>query len=386
VETRPSPSREEIAEIAAALSAAVEARDFGGRDPYDALSSPALQRVALGSLGRRAAIQLLKGSPLDPRTLLGVPVVQHAKAVALFTSAYARLAALDGGGDYRELASRLAGRLIEQAIPAGSGVGWGYDFDVQTRWGYYRAGTPNAVVTAFAAHALMDVQALGGRNEFTPRVAAALDFARSDLLVENGEEQFFAYYAGSRVPIHNANLLVGSLFARSGAQGSEAARDFSLARQRPDGSWPYGEGAGLAWVDGYHTAFILWSLNWWKQGSTGAPVEEPLRRGLNLYLGRLIDADGAARASLSSRYPVDIHALASAVWSLSELSLEDKRALGVAEQVLNWTLSHMRRPDGRFAFQQRRFFRNSIPYVRWGDAHMMLALASYLRTVSELRA
>jgi len=37
------------------------------------------------------------------------------------------------------------------------------------------------------------------------------------------------------------------------------------------------------------------------------------------------------------------------------------------------------RRDGRFAFQQGRFLRNGTAYVRWNDAHMLLALANYLQ-------
>jgi hypothetical protein len=54
------------------------------------------------------------------------------------------------------------------------------------------------------------------------------------------------------------------------------------------------------------------------------------------------------------------------------------RATQVAAQVLGWTLANMKRRDGRFAFQRHRLFRNSISYIRWNDAHMLLALATCL--------
>jgi hypothetical protein len=371
------PEREGVTRAAEALSAALEAENFAGRDPYDALSAPLLRRLARGRLLRQAAIQGLKSLPLDPRAWLGVPEGQHPKALALVSSAYSRLADLEDGHRYAELAPPLAERLLERAIPHGGGLGWSYDFDVQTRWGYYPAGTPNAVVTSFVGHALLDVHGLEPDSRFQEGALAALEFARSSLVVEDAGAQFFAYYPGSRVPIHNSNLLVASLFARCGAddQASEAL-DFTLARQRADGSWPYGEGAGLGWVDGYHTAFVLWSLRWWNEVPRAA---EALRGGLELYLDRLIDEDGAARASIGSRYPVDIHAAASAVWALSELAEDHARTRATAERVLDWTLANMRLDDGRFAFQRGRFIRNTVRYVRWNDGHMLLALAAYLR-------
>ena len=150
-------------------------------------------------------------------------------------------------------------------------------------------------------------------------------------------------------------------------------------RQRPDGSWPYGERSDLGWVDGYHTAFVLWSLHRALNVEEKAVrVAEALDRALDFFLARFVDPDGAVRASPDARYPVDIHSCASCVWALSALHERAKRALPTAERVLGWTLAHMRRDDGRFAFQRRRLLRASVPYVRWSDGHMLLALAEYV--------
>ena len=373
----------EAAEARAAvdsLSAALERSDFVGWDPYDALASPGLRALARTPVLRQATIQGLKAVPFNPRRLLGVPATENPKALALFVSAYVRLARLEPQSRFAGLALALAGRLESHALPIEEGAGWAYPFDVQTRWGFYPRTQPNAVVTSFAAHALMDVEELGPPGRFTATIDAALVYARSHLVVEQGEEAFFAYYEGSRVPIHNANLLVASVFARRGrvADALPALR-YSLARQRPDGSWAYGEQADLAWVDGYHTAFILWSLHRADgMSEEGERLERALIGALDFFLERLLDADGAVRASPDTRYPVDIHSCASAIWALSDLRDRDPRAVQAAQRILTWTLENMRRDDGRFAFQRRRFFRASVPYARWSDGHMLLALAEFL--------
>jgi len=374
VEARPAKAAVE------SLSAALERSDFVGWDPYDALASPGIRAVARTPFLRQAAIQAVKAAPFNPRRVLGIPRTENAKALALFASAYARLARLEPHSRYRELALALAGRLEARAMRVGEGVGWGYPFDVQTRWGYYPRTVPNAVVTSFAAHALMDVEELEPANSFVPTVDAALSYAGSRLAVEQGSEGFFAYYEGSKAAIHNASLLVASVFARRGhPEEARPALHYSLGRQLPDGSWPYGEEPGLGWVDGYHTAFIFWAL---EQASAfpeeAGRIGEALGRGLDFFLERLVDEDGAVRASPDARYPIDIHSCSSSVWALSALHGRDPRALGAAERVLAWTLAHMRRTDGRFAFQRRRVFRVSVPYARWSDGHMMLALAEYL--------
>lgn len=372
--------RAEAQAAADSLSAALERSDFVGWDPYDALASRRIRALARTPLLRQTAIQGLKALPFNPRRVLGVPPTENPKALALFVSAYARLAKVEPEGRYAGLALALADRLEGRAMKAGGGEGWAYPFDVQTRWGYYPRTKPNAVVTTFAAHALMDAEELAPPGRFAPSIDSALGFARSSLAVEQGGESYFAYHEGSKVPIHNASLLVASLFARRGpAEDALPALRYSLRRQRPDGSWPYGERSDLGWVDGYHTAFVLWSLHRALNVEEKAVrLGEALDRALDFFLARFVDPDGAVRASPDARYPVDIHSCASCVWALSALHERDKRALPTAERVLGWTLAHMRRDDGRFAFQRRRLLRASVPYVRWSDGHMLLALAEYV--------
>jgi hypothetical protein len=158
---------------------------------------------------------------------------------------------------------------------------------------------------------------------------------------------------------------------------------YTLSRQRRDGSWPYGEARGLGWVDGFHTAFVLGALRRWYERTGDAEVGAALQRGLGFYLQRLIEPNGLTRASTTSRYPVDIHAASTAIWTLSETARFEPSTRAVASRVLGWTLLHMRRSDGRFAFQLHRRLHNSIPYIRWSDAHMLLALASFLRMQQE---
>jgi len=355
---------------AVSLRRAVEAERFYGWDPYDALASRFVRAVAVGRVGRQLAIQSLRRSPVNIRMFLGVPRLRHTKALALFATAYARL----GDG---ERAAETAGEVAARAIHDGDEAGWGYDFDVQTRWGYYRRGTPNAVVTAFALRALLDA---GGHEEL---VESGVRFALRRLFVQGREGPYFGYYPGSTTAIHNANLLVTDVLRRAielGADGDHArvaaATAFTVEQQRPDGSWPYGEGAGLEWVDTFHTAYVLETLAPWVRAGGVAPTV--LHRGLDLMLTRLIDPDGAPRNTTERRYPVDVHAASSAIAALARVSDLHADALPAARRVLRWSLANFRRDDGRYAYRRYRWWRNSIPYIRWGDAHMLVALAEFL--------
>jgi hypothetical protein len=81
-------------------------------------------------------------------------------------------------------------------------------------------------------------------------------------------------------------------------------------------------------------------------------------------------------------YPIDVHAASSAIWALSQLDDRSPAARPLADSVLAWTLANLRRRDGRFAFQRHRRYRNSTSYIRWNDAHMLLALSSVARARS----
>ncbi len=365
------------------LSTALRQGGFAGWDPYDALSAPLLRSIAGTPLLRRAAIQSVKRSPINIRPVVGVSRRRHTKGLALCVSAYARATA-QSDPEVRSLTITLAEELLAASVKSGGGLGWGYDFDVQTRWGYYRKGTPNAVVTAFVAHALLDADKLVEDDRFRDGANQAAVYACAELAVDHADGTYFCYIPGSRVPIHNANLLVASLIARCGEPGSDAheiarrAMSYSLSHQHTDGSWPYGEGRGLEWVDGFHTAYVLQDLDRWSNHVQEPAVDRALRRGLELYLTGLIDSDGAPRASLSSRYPIDIHGCATAISVLASLGRRDARARPTAVRVLNWTLEHMSRTDGQFKFQRHRCWTNSTPYFRWGNAHMLLALADLM--------
>ena len=371
------------------LSRLLEAQRFRGFDPYDALASPILGRLAVTPLARRAAIQLMKRSPLNIRRIVGVPAQQHTKALALCASGYALLADLPDGDRYRTLARALSECLVASALVRDGGVGWGYEFDVETRWGGYAADQPNAVVTSFAGNALLDAAALDdadGRLREPAELAAR--YAVTTLFRPTPEGGFFAYYSDTDIEIHNASALVVGLLSRctpmptDAADAAERAVASLVAKQRPDGSWPYGEHPRLQWVDGYHTAYILVSLGRWADATGDGAAETALRRGLDYYIANLFDPGGIPRATSTSVYPIDVHAASSAIWALSQLDEWSPAARPLADSVLAWTLDNLRRRDGRFAFQRHRRYRNSTSYIRWNDAHMLLALSSVARARS----
>jgi hypothetical protein len=356
----------------------LESNHLRGYDPYDALRSPMLSRLATGRRRRQLAIQALRRLPFNARPVLGIPPYANAKGLGLIAQAAAKLFAATGDAAWRQLADRAASEAVALKLETDNGVAWGYPFDVQLRWGFYGAETPNVIATVFTADALLTAGAILDRPELTKVAGSTAPFIDSLFIEAAGG--FFAYVPGNATPIHNANLLAAALRRRLAARHEplvsiDAAIDFSLARQRPDGSWPYGEAPGLAWIDGFHTAYVLSALHDLYLVTGRDDIEHALRRGASFYVERLFDNDGTPRYLAHRARPFDAHNAATAIATLTRLEDYDSRAHDLTGRVVRSSLARLQTRAGWFVYQRGRLHVKRVPYLRWSDAHMLNGLS-----------
>lgn len=112
----------------------IEAADFKGYDPYDALNSPILRALSFQQKFLRIAfIQLLKRLPVNLRPLLLIKKDYNPKGLGLFLWGYAKLYAREKDPRYLEQIDRLLDLLEGLKSRDCSGNGWGYNFDWQSR-------------------------------------------------------------------------------------------------------------------------------------------------------------------------------------------------------------------------------------------------------------
>jgi hypothetical protein len=330
--------------------------------------------------------QAVKRSFVDLRPLLGIGPGLSSVTAAHVLAAYTRNGFLP---DERAAAGRRAAleQLEELRIDRDGRSAWAYHFDVQTRVFFYPEGAPNTIATAFAGLALLASHRLSGETRALDLAVGAGEFFLADVPRTAGRGgAFFGYLVGDRTPIHNANVLACALLAELAAQtGREdfaaAAAEgvaYTVAHQRPDGSWPYGEEPHLDWVDNFHTGYVLESLMRCAAAGVGPQVDDAVARGLDFYLDALFLADGTPKYKPGSTYPIDIQCVAQGIQTLALAGRSDARMRAGAERVAAYGLTHMRRSDGAFAFQRRRLWTNRTPHMRWGAAPMMLALTVLL--------
>lgn len=367
--------------------------DFAGHDPFDALNSRLFQATPLAQsrTARFIWTQLVKRSPSDFRALVRIPEQRNAKGMALFALAqianYRRLKT-------EECAQQVVGflsALLSLKLEGYSGACWGYNFDWQSRNFFAAKNTPTIVPTAFAARALIEAaRDLPDLRDECLRVARSVcDFILRDLprSVDNEQELCFSYAPQSDTRIFNASLLAAEVLAsvadRTGAdelfESVKRATRYVVNNQRDDGSWFYGADPKQSWIDNFHTAYVLFSLQRIIDVAPfGAEFQPALARGYNYWEKNFFLVEGCPKYYHDDPYPVDAHAAASAVVTFLECAGLDQQAATRARDVANWTLQNLRDDRGFFYYQRRRFYTVRKPYMRWTQAWMLYALARLL--------
>jgi hypothetical protein len=364
--------------------------NWAGYDPYDGLNSQLFQSLRLlnSKWTRLALMQGVKRSPVNFRPLLLVPKTHNAKGLALFLSALVKLLRARVVENENE-PNRVADLLLELRTRDTPYFSWGYSFDWQTRTELVPRGSPNVICTTFAANALLDAHESGERSQYCEAALKAAQFVLERLYCSDGEAfACFNYTPLERTQIHNANLLAAALLCRvSNSTGEQkflipalkAAR-FSAAKQNQDGSWYYGERErpSQKWIDNFHTGFNLCALRSIGRFAHTNEFEPNVIRGFDYYRINFFEPDGAPRYFHDRKYPVDIHSAAQSIITLLALNDLNPDNIYLAHKVLSWTIEHMWDKRGYFYYQQHRWWKNCVSYLRWGQAWMLLALATLL--------
>lgn len=365
------------------------AQGFVGYDPYDALNSRLFQATPLkhSRTARFVWTQFHKRSPINFRSVIGIPRERNSKGVALFA-----LAAL---AHYRQTrtkeaeieARELLDDLMWMRLKGFSGAAWGYNFDWQSRAFFAPRGTPTIVPTAFAARALCEASEVLGQDEYLPFARTICDFILNDLnrLDESSDEVCFSYSPLDQTRVLNASLLAGEALATIGKLTGEAslcewamrATRYVARRQRADGSWAYGADDYQSWSDNFHTAFILTSLSRIIDACEDAKdeLEPSLRRGYEFWQERFFLDNGWPKYYPDHLYPADAHSAASAVVALVELRGHIPSTMILADKIAEWAIENLGDRSGFFYYQRRRFLTVRIPYMRWTEAWMAYGLA-----------
>lgn len=377
-----------LQEAASALLAASRKSDHKGYDPFDGLNSRLFNGLNFhrSSFFRLAWLQLHKRLPFNIRPLAGIPKRRNPKGIALILAGlledYSRTKAPEFLNEAKALGDWLLANTCDR--DKWQHTCWGYHFPWQARAFYVPVGKPNIITTCYAARALFSLAEIAGDQSY---LNAALDAGRfiGTLYREQNGRKYFVYIPGETTFVHNASLWGAAVAAQAAVklgddellQKATSAIEQSVAEQNPDGSWPYGERSHHQFIDGFHTGYNLEAI-WWYQQHTGSQhFNGVLEKGLDYYRNHFFLEDGTPKYYHNAIYPIDMHSVAQAVFTLLRVG-DKERDKALVDKVLKWSIKHMYLPEkGYFRYQKHKWFSNNICYMRWTQAWMYYALAFY---------
>lgn len=368
-----------------------------GYDPYDIKALPLfvwLQKHSQNPIISNFQLVLTVVADIFPaisRKLLGIRPQENAKAMALLARGYLKLYGVTTDSVYFSKASRAINWLLNHNHAHRDGwLGWGYPFDWQSLI-FIPANTPLVVVSALGGHAILDMYEVSRETKWLEPARAVRNFLLEGLNVsENHGTVSFSYSPLDEFKVINSTLYAASFLARIGKlyhdkraiEVSRKARRFALEHQRSDGAWEYWADRPSI-VDVYHHGITLeWLHISMKYDEPLSGEKEALDKGIDYFLKNFIGREGECKFTDRKKYPIDIHGVAQCIVTLSMLLPCQK--LTLLDKVLKFALTKMRNRDGSFIYRIFRFnLKSKIPYLRWGQAWMLWALANYIeRTAS----
>lgn len=368
-----------------------EKQEFMGYDPYDTLNSP-LNFKIFGKWGPPVAIQLQKRNPVNARPILGIKKGHNPKGMGLFLKAYSILYQKTGGSKYLAKANWIFNWLNTNYSKGYSGKCWGYNFDWASPGSYLPAYTPSVVVTSFVIDGVYNYYLATGNHQAIEIIHSAANYITKDIpITELPTGISFAYTHLSKGCCYNASLLAAEVLAKSDSVAKKvehtnlirSAVDFVLSKQKEDGEWWYSynpeKNTESKQID-FHQGFVLVSLENLKtltlQNHSVLPTA--IEKGLAYYRKVQFFDNGRTMWRIPKKWPVDIHNLSQGIITFSRLNHYDAAYQPFAKTIAKWTIDNMQDKSGYFYYRKTPLFMNKIPYIRWSQAWMLLALSELL--------
>ena len=409
-------------------------RSYAGHSKHDALNSRFLEACSMNNAFLRLLItQLVMRCPFNIRPFLGVPRLRNPKGVGLFAYALLDLAGISTDENSKEQHLSEAEELLKWLIGSSSpnapastvirhafelesesvdrledgaskliGMGWGYHYPWQDQGFFQPRHYPNRVVTSWIGFAFLRAYEIGHDHRYLDACREIAEFLTENPRVLYEDEDKLCY---SYVPLRDidwavmdVSALVSAFLARYAAALDRAGRDggdfrelagrlmsFVVDKQTDYGAWFYTWPAGDSHIkhDNYHTGIILDCLADYMSYARDQRWNQQYLKGLAYYRKALFSSRGAPRWMNDREFPRDIHGAAAGILAFTRAAAFDGENadahLGMADQILEWTVGNLYDARGFFRYQKTRFYRKNFCLMRWGNAWMCRAIAQRLQ-------
>ncbi len=374
----------------------VKKNKYCGYDLYDGLNNSILKNLRYSYTGF-LIIQFNKHSPINFRPILKIKKGISQKGTALFTISYAHLYDLTKSDIFLDEIKMGLDFIIKKSLISKYGYHcWAcfyYPYVTFDKSGY-DSSIPHIIATTRIIISLVKVYNILQDEELKDFAIDATRFITSkDMIIQKRNMIFFNYtLLKDKTIVLNASAqaleaIANVLSIRDDSEIRSIAENVVLSLiklQHDDGSWDYsiyesGKRRGqLDFHQGYMIDGLLAFLPF-ASSDIKDQIERSIYSGVNVYKKQFLSR-GQSFYRYPQLYPTDIHHQAQGVITFSKLynSTNNDEYLQFARKILIWTIENMQDPSGFFYYQSYGSFKNKIPYMRWGQAWMMLALATFL--------
>jgi hypothetical protein len=302
--------------------------------------------------------------------------------------------ARSGALKWRERALSFLEALVGECCPNEPDYCWGYPFDWVTCFGTWPSGTPLITSTPYGYEAFEAAHELTGSEECLRIMQSVGRFAFTRIAaveVAPGVKAS-AYTPRDARRVTNASAYRGFLLAAAGARfqradwtrESQASMGFVLQSQRPDGSWLYAMDGRDRFIDNLHTCFVLKNLVKFRAIVPDERVDDAVARGYEFYKTSLLDDRSLpipfAKTQRTSLIVRDLYDYAEGINLALLMTGIDADARDIADALVGDLLDRWVLDDGHFVSRVTIAGRDTIPYVRWGQAQTFRALVLYSQT------
>jgi hypothetical protein len=291
-------------------------------------------------------------------------------------------------------AKDLADELLKQNSVGYKGYCWGYPFDWQHVNGLMPKGTPHITATPYCYEVftrLFDLTADKHYSEIARSIATFVSEDLKDTPTGDGASAS-SYTPCDRGKVVNASayrafvLFDASRRFHNQEYFSKAQRNlrFVLGSQRSDGSWLYAiDNPPEAFIDNFHTCFVLKNLYKLNKHLGRPDVTRSVLRGYQFYRCALFDEqDNPKTYAVAPRTEIvrlEMYNFAEAITLGTLIRNDVPGAFALANELANRLIQNYQVPSGHFVTRiYRGGIRHSVPYLRWPQSQLFLALTNLL--------
>jgi hypothetical protein len=377
----------------------IKKNEYAGWDPYDALNSEAYRKLCLGNpFLEFIYTQVNVYSFINLRPILKIEKGKDTKGHALFIQAYANLYNATKDATYIKELEKCISFLEKNSLKekfnfhCWSSHYFPYLFNNKIK---ITPDIPDIIGTSQAIIALVKSYKILKYDSLKEIITSSTKCLTEYFLDKNNGDYFFKYYLSEnydKVVLNASAQGLESISHILSINEEEKLKNigenivkFIIKNQKNDGSWVYSithnekERIQLDFHQGYMIDGLLSFLSY---STNKEAIIHAIEKGTEFYKNTLFFKNGQSYYRYPIKYPVDIHNQAQGIITFCKLSSTYPTYLEFANVIAKWTIEYMQNPAGFFYHQKWWLLTNQIPYMRWGQAWMLLALSSLLEEIA----